>query len=110
MIAACSAWVDAEPHLRARSSSDVVMGLVAYITLLERKFAARMQSRIGPYRVGPHGLLQPIADGLKLLMKEDLVPPRPTGRLQPGARRLPGALPADLRDDPVRARHSASPT
>ena len=53
---------------------NVVVGLVTYVTLLERKFAARMQSRIGPYRVGPHGLLQPIADALKLMMKEDLVP------------------------------------
>jgi len=53
---------------------NVVIGLVTYITLLERKFAARMQSRIGPYRVGPHGLLQPIADALKLMMKEDVVP------------------------------------
>ena len=49
-------------------------GILAYVTLLERKFAARMQSRIGPYRVGPHGLLQPIADALKLMMKEDVVP------------------------------------
>jgi NADH-quinone oxidoreductase subunit H len=53
---------------------NVVIGLVTYVTLLERKFAARMQSRVGPYRVGPHGLLQPIADALKLMMKEDVVP------------------------------------
>ncbi|HUG37814.1 MAG TPA: NADH-quinone oxidoreductase subunit NuoH [Candidatus Limnocylindrales bacterium] len=53
---------------------NVVIGMVTYVTLLERKFAARMQSRIGPYRVGPHGLLQPIADALKLMMKEDVVP------------------------------------
>ena len=53
---------------------NAVVGIVLYVTLLERKFAARMQSRIGPYRVGPHGLLQPIADALKLLMKEDIVP------------------------------------
>ena len=53
---------------------NVIVGIVTYVTLLERKFAARMQSRIGPYRVGPHGLLQPIADAIKLMMKEDVVP------------------------------------
>ena len=53
---------------------NAVIGMVTYVTLLERKFAARMQSRIGPYRVGPHGLHQPIADALKLMMKDDIVP------------------------------------
>ncbi len=53
---------------------NAIVGAVTYVTLLERKFAARMQSRVGPYRVGPHGLLQPIADALKLMMKEDVVP------------------------------------
>ena len=53
---------------------NAVIAVVTYVTLLERKFAARMQSRISPYRVGPHGLLQPIADALKLMMKEDVVP------------------------------------
>jgi len=60
---------------------NVVIGIVTYVTLLERKFAARMQSRIGPYRVGPHGLLQPIADALKLMMKEDVVPTRADRRV-----------------------------
>jgi len=49
-------------------------GIVAYMVWLERKVAARFQDRIGPNRVGPLGLLQPIADALKLIIKEDLVP------------------------------------
>lgn len=51
-----------------------LMGAVAYATLWERKFLGWMQVRIGPNRVGPWGLLQPIADAFKLLTKEILVP------------------------------------
>jgi NADH-quinone oxidoreductase subunit H len=47
---------------------------VAYTTLLERKLVARIQNRWGPTRVGPFGLLQPLADGVKFILKEDLVP------------------------------------
>jgi NADH-quinone oxidoreductase subunit H len=47
---------------------------VAYLTYLERKFLGWMQDRMGPMEVGYHGLLQPIADGLKLFMKEDIIP------------------------------------
>jgi NADH-quinone oxidoreductase subunit H len=52
----------------------VFPGIVAYMVWLERKVAARFQDRIGPNRVGPLGLLQPIADAIKLITKEDLVP------------------------------------
>jgi len=56
----------------------VVLGIgllhVAYATYFERKVIGHMQVRLGPMRVGPHGLLQPIADGLKLFFKEDILP------------------------------------
>ena len=51
-----------------------VLGTVAYLILLERKTASWVQDRIGPNRVGPWGLLQPIADGIKFLVKEDYRP------------------------------------
>ena len=51
-----------------------LMGAVAYLTLWERKFLGFIQVRYGPNRVGPFGLLQPIADALKLLTKEIITP------------------------------------
>jgi NADH-quinone oxidoreductase subunit H len=53
----------------------VLLTAVAYIVWLERKVVGRIQNRWGPTRVGPFGLLQPAADGLKFIMKEDLTPP-----------------------------------
>ena len=53
----------------------ILLTAVAYTVWLERKVVGHMQNRWGPTRVGPFGLLQPAADGLKFLFKEDLTPP-----------------------------------
>jgi NADH-quinone oxidoreductase subunit H len=54
----------------------VVLPAVTYMVLLERKVIAWAQSRLGPMRVGPYGILQPIADAVKLMLKEDITPTR----------------------------------
>jgi NADH-quinone oxidoreductase subunit H len=52
----------------------LLVTILAYLVWFERKVAAHIQGRWGPYRVGPHGLMQPLADGLKFLFKEDTTP------------------------------------
>src|ERR1700732_4294670 len=54
----------------------VFLSLFALMSVLERKILGRMQNRYGPNRVGPFGLFQPVADGIKMLIKEDIVPVR----------------------------------
>ena len=73
----------------------VVLACVAYSTLLERKVVAHMQHRIGPTYAGPYGLLQPLADAVKLVFKEDIVPDgaeRVTYALAPIASFVPALL------------------
>jgi NADH-quinone oxidoreductase subunit H len=61
--------------IKALIVAAVLMTTLAYLQWVERKVIAHIQARIGPSRVGPHGLLQPLADVIKLITKEDLLPP-----------------------------------
>jgi NADH-quinone oxidoreductase subunit H len=71
-------WVQAVASSLINISAvlGVFMALFALISVLERKILGRIQNRYGPNRVGPFGLFQPVADGIKLLIKEDIVPAR----------------------------------
>ncbi|HZR06048.1 MAG TPA: NADH-quinone oxidoreductase subunit NuoH [Candidatus Udaeobacter sp.] len=78
-------WLTAAPGWVAQIVSSLInifallavfLTLFALMSVLERKILGRMQNRYGPNRVGPFGLLQPVADGIKMLIKEDIVPAR----------------------------------
>ena len=62
------------PIIKVAILAFVVLTVDAYLTWLERKVIAHIQARWGPHRVGPHGLMQPLADGLKFIFKEDPLP------------------------------------
>src|SRR6267154_6689350 len=78
-------WIAGAPNWLIQIASSLInivavltvfLTLFALISVLERKILGRMQNRYGPNRVGPFGLLQPVADGIKMLIKEDIVPAR----------------------------------
>jgi NADH-quinone oxidoreductase subunit H len=78
LISSAPEWVQAIASSLINISAvlGVFMTLFALISVLERKILGRIQNRYGPNRVGPFGLFQPVADGIKLLIKEDVVPDR----------------------------------
>jgi NADH-quinone oxidoreductase subunit H len=67
-------WLWLEWFLKALIMSFILLTGFAYLTLYERRALARIQTRVGPNRAGPQGLLQPIADAVKLIFKEELTP------------------------------------
>src|SRR5436305_1306096 len=77
-VSSAPEWIQAVVSSLINISAVLVvfMALFALISVLERKILGRIQNRYGPNRVGPFGLFQPIADGIKLLIKEDIVPTR----------------------------------
>lgn len=78
LLAGAPEWLQAVASslLNISAMLGVFLALFALMSVLERKILARIQNRYGPNRVGPFGLFQPVADGIKLLIKEDIVPAR----------------------------------
>ena len=78
LLAGSPAWLIqiASSIINIAALLGVFLSIFALISVLERKILARIQNRYGPNRVGPFGLFQPIADGIKMLIKEDIVPAR----------------------------------
>lgn len=78
LLAGAPEWLPAiaSSLLSISAMLGVFLALFALMSVLERKILARIQNRYGPNRVGPFGLFQPVADGIKLLIKEDIVPAR----------------------------------
>src|SRR4029078_11931006 len=74
MLSDWTLWL--EWFIKALIVIFALLGGFAYLTWYERRALARIQSRIGPNRAGPFGLLQPIADAVKLIFKEELTPPK----------------------------------
>src|SRR5258707_2989718 len=64
------------PLLKIVVVLNATLVAVTYMVLLERKVIAWTQARLGPMRVGPYGVLQPVADAIKLILKEDITPAR----------------------------------
>ena len=69
-----TAWIVIGILIKIGLVVGITQGAVAYLILVERKVAAFAQDRLGPNRVGPFGLLQPLADGAKMILKEDVIP------------------------------------
>ncbi len=78
LLAGAPDWVTqiASALINIATLLGVFLTLFAAMSVLERKILGRIQNRYGPNRVGPFGLLQPVADGIKMLIKEDIVPVR----------------------------------
>src|SRR5260370_40244145 len=92
------------PLLKIVIVLNATLVAVTYMVLLERKVIAWAQSRLGPMRVGPYGILQPVAAAVKLMIKEDITPARADTRVLPAAPGTPSA-PAPILDAALPPRH-----